>query len=220
MALGVTSYSSGRPPRFRRRESPAPTAAALPVGWERIAGIAGLVWPWCRLPLSLLAVAHLALALLFPAGRNALFGVTAREGVAYQTLFPVGDALGFYATRGRDGFLVYKVYPQDGGVVEGTFPDIDVAPRLRYDRWSVAGHVASGSYPELHALVTRYVVDRLPSAPIRLELYAARWVWNRDELRFPWPGTDPQPALQLDLLGTYNGFTRVWSPRPGEGKAR
>jgi len=108
---------------------------------------------------------------------------------------------------------VYKVYPQAGGVVEGVFPDSDVAPRLRYDRWAVAGDVASGNYPELHALVTRYVVDRLPSAPIRLELFSARWVWNSDELSFPWPGSDPQPALQLDLLGTYNGFTRVWSAR-------
>ncbi len=122
------------------------------------------------------------------------------------------DALGFYTVHGTDGFLVYKIFTEDGNVVTGRFPDEAVAPKLRYDRWATAGNHAAGELDELHAYVLAYVLERLPSPPLRMELYSARWGWDRDSLRYPWPGDGPQTALELRLLGNYNGLTRTWEP--------
>ncbi len=47
---------------------------------------------------------------------------------------------------------------------------------------------------------------------MRLELYSARYRWDRDSLTFPWPGKGPLLALELKRLGVYRGFSRVWTP--------
>ncbi len=219
MAMGVSSYT-GRGVRGRRRiirQGPPPP---LQVMLGRSRDNLTELWPLLKLPLTLLAVAHLVLVALFPGARNALLGTTPQDVPDYLTMLQVGDALGFSATHGRDGFLVYKIYTQNGDVVSGTFPDDAVAPRLRYDRWAVAGDAAAGPHAELHAFVARYVLERLPSPPVRMELFAARWRWDRNSLTFPWPGKGPQTALELKLLGNYNGLTRVWEPIADKGRAQ
>jgi hypothetical protein len=220
MALGVSSYSEGG--GRRRRVEPGPYGPRHPFLnlLDRLEHTLARTWPLVRLPLSLLAVAHLALIAAFPGGHNALFGVTARDAPTYPSLFQVPDALGFYATDGRDGFIVYKIYTQDGGTVDGSFPDTAVAPRLRYDRWAAVGNAASGPYPELHDFVIRYILRQLPSPPVRLDLFSAHWSWDRNSLTFPWPGQGPDATLELRPLGSYNGLTRVWEPAAPEGKRR
>ena len=220
MALGVSSYSEGG--GRRRRTEPGPYGPRHPLLNQlgRIEQALAQAWPLVRLPLSLLAVAHLAVMALFPGGRNALLGVAVERAPTYASLFQVPDTLGFYTTGGTDGFLVYKIYTQDGGAVDGVFPDTGVAPRLRYDRWATAGNAASGPYPALHAFVARYVLSQLPSPPVRLELFSARWSWDRNSLTFPWPGKGPDTTLELRRLGTYNGLTRTWEPVSKEDKRR
>jgi hypothetical protein len=220
MALGVSSYSEGG--GRRRRVEPGPYGPRHPLLnlLRRLEASVEQAWPLVRLPLTLLAVAHLGLVALFPGGQNALFGVTAQDGPAYPSLFQVPDTLGFYTTDGTDGFLVYKIYTQDGGVVDGIFPDTHVAPRLRYDRWATAGNAASGPYPVLQSYVVRYVLKQLPSPPLRMELFSARWSWDRNSLSFPWPGTGPDASLELHRLGNYNGLTRTWEPAAKGGKGQ
>jgi hypothetical protein len=220
MALGVSSYSEGR--GRRRRAEPGPYGPRHPFrNWlDSLEHSLAQSWPLVRLPLTVLALAHLALVGLFPGGRNALFGVTAPDAPTYASLFQVPDTLGFYTTNGTDGYLVYKIFTQDGNVVDGVFPDTGVAPRLRYDRWATAGNAAAGPIPELHAYVTRYVLDQLPSPPLRMELFAARWSWDRNSLTFPWPGKGPDATLELRRLGSYNGLTRTWEPATPEGQRR
>lgn len=217
MALGVSSYSVGG--GRRRHREPGPYGPKHPV-WNLLARLESLlarVWPLVRVPLSLLAVAHLVLVAAFPGGRNLLFGITAKEAPAYPSLFQVPDTLGFYTADGADGFIVYKIYTQDGGVVNGVFPDTKVAPRLRYDRWAMVGNAATGPYPALHRFVVDYVLHQLPSPPVRLELFAAHWTWNHNGLTFPLPATGPHTTLHLERLGSYNGLTRTWVPAsPGD----
>lgn len=169
-------------------------------------------WRWLQAPLIVLALVHLALVALFPGGRNALFGYEPADTPGYLTFFRVDDTLGFYKLEGRDGFLVYKVFTQDGTVLNGVFPDTGVSPRLRYDRWAMLGDAATGPYPVLHETVASYVLDHLPSPPLRLELFAADWWWDRNRFRFPYPGTHVEAELELRMLGTYNGLTREWKP--------
>lgn len=225
MALGVSSYADRTSRRRRRREvttayGPARGRFAWPAWMGRLEGMLVEAWPLVRFPLTLLAVAHLIGVALLPGGRNALFGLTLHDAPGYLSWFQVPDALGFYTTHGTDAFLVYKIYTQDGGVVDGVFPDTGVAPKLRYDRWATAGDAAAGPHPQLHAFVTRYVLDHLPSPPLRLELYSARWQWDRNSLTFPWPGTGPETELSLRRLGSYNGLTRTWDPVTKEGQSR
>jgi hypothetical protein len=218
MALGVSSYSSGR----RRRAEPPPYAGGYgrPYGpWQRLRDFLVRLeqalarsLPLLRLPLSVAALAHLVLLALYPAGQNALFGVAEAQGPLHTSLYQAPDALGFYATSGTDEFLLYKIYTQDGGSFEGVFPDSNVAPRLRYDRWAAAGDAFGGPYPPLHDYVARYIVGQLPAPPLRMELFAGRWAWDRNSLTFPWPGSGPDATLELRRLGTYNGLTRGWEP--------
>lgn len=224
MAMGVTSYSSGRRLRRRRRAAPTPPPEGpRPPLSETLARLEALLvraWPLVRLPLTAIVVAHLVGVALYPGGRNGLFGVKAAEEAGYLSWFQVPDTLGFYTTHGTDGFLVYKIYTQDGSVVDGIFPDAGVAPKLRYDRWATAGNAASGPYPELHAYVVRYLLGQLPSPPLRLEVFSARWIWDRNSLSFPWPGQGPDTTLELRLLGNYNGLTRAWEPARQGSKRR
>jgi hypothetical protein len=187
---------------------------------SRLWGFVADKWPLLQWPLGLLAVAHLGMAALLPAGRNMLFDLRAGNALGYLTFFAVNDTLGYYATTSHDAFLIYKIYAQDGGVVDGAFPDGGVLPRIRYDRWAVAGNAAVGPYPPLHKVVIQYILDRLASPPVRIELYAAHWGWDRNDLSYPWPGPRLSPALDLSPLGTYDGFTRVWKPAPAEENAR
>jgi hypothetical protein len=219
MALGVSSYSEGG--GRRRRAEPRPrTPHPLRHLLARLERSLLQVWPWIRLPASLLALVHLVGVALLPGGRNALFAVTPQDAPAWVTLFQVPDTLGFYTTSGVDGFLIYRIYTQDGNVVDGAFPDTAVAPRLRYDRWATAGNAASGPYPQLHAYVARYVLRQLPNPPVRMELYAAHWNWDRNSLTFPWPGEGPDATRELQPLGNYNGLTRTWEPVSKEPKRR
>jgi len=220
MALGVSSYSEGG---GRRRRAEAVLFGArhpLRETLEWLERQFSRALPFVRLPITLLILVHLVLVAAFPGGRNALFGVTAQEGPITASLFQVPDTLGFYTTDGTDGFLVYKIYTQDGTVVNGIFPDTAVAPRLRYDRWAAAGNAGSGPYPALHAYVARYVLGQLPSPPLKLELFAAHWSWDRNSLSFPWPGDGPDTQLELRKLGTYNGLTRSWEPAKEERARR
>lgn len=213
MALGVSSYSQGGPRRRLRR--PPRTRGRRPPWQELIEGLgpaAEAAWPWLRLPLSLLALAHVALLVLFPGGVNGLLGVAAEETPAYLSLFRAPDTLGIYAADGVNAFIVYKIYTEGGEVVEGIFPDPDVAPKLRYDRWAAAADAATGPFANLHTFVTGYVLKQLSSPPVRMELYAAKWRWDRNTLHFPWPGPRLQTRLELRLLGNYNGLTRTWEP--------
>ncbi len=109
MAMGVSSYSRKRATGRRAPgESPEPPPSPpelLAHGWKLLVR----AWPLLRIPVSLLAVAHLVLLALFPGGRNALFGVAAGEVPAYLTLFQVGDSLGFATTQGSRGAVKGKV---------------------------------------------------------------------------------------------------------------
>lgn len=165
-----------------------------------------------RVALSLLAVGHLALAGFFPEGRNPLLGMETRSVFSYLKNFPIGDTLGFYKTRGLDGFIVYKIYTQDGRVVEGAFPDQEVSPRLRYDRWALLTHHLGADNPQSHGVFVKYLVERLPSAPVKVELLSAKWDWSRGNGN---PGNNPEKhggLLVLQNLGTYDGLRKKWNP--------
>lgn len=162
--------------------------------------------------LTLLGVVHLGTVLLVPGGSNQIFGWKARSVFAYQTYFPAPDVLGFPPVMEREGFLLYKIYAQDGQVLDGSFPDPLVRPRIRYDRWAAAGDSATANLPDLHASIMAYLVNQLPEPPLRIEMYSARWVWDRNRFQFPWRGFNKDSSLDLKLLGSYNGLTRVWTP--------
>ena len=176
----------------------------------------GRIWRWSKPALPLLVLAHLGLIALFPGGTNRLFGVTLEAGPKYLTPFQMIDALGY--EQGRDGFLVYKIFSQKGELVQGVYPEDTVRPRLRQDRWAAAGHAISGPYPILHRLVLERLLERLPAPPVRLEMFSARYHWDRDSLTFPWPGKGPDTTLKMTRLGVYTGFSRQWKaePRPKE----
>lgn len=214
MAMGITSYSrkaaklrtilsAGKGDEGYVRPELGRIEALLSALWRN--------WPYMRVPVTLLALAHLILVALLPGGRNLLFGIEAVESPGYLSLFQAGDSFGFYTTRGQDGFLIYKIFTQSGKIVEGVFPNNDVLPRLRFDRWAVAGDAAARSMPALHAMISRHIIAQLPSPPLRLELYSARWKLDRDSVVYPWPGKEMQNSLNLKLLGTYNGLTRTWN---------
>ena len=232
MVMGVSSYT-GKSGRRRRRlrflwekrflpvkrllqglTAPAGDLARGALG--RLPGLARLdlkkIGAVCRPLATVGVVVHLVLIALYPSGGNGLLGTAPGPGPGYLTPFRLGDALGYDTLHGRDGFLLFKIFTQNGGVVQGAYPDDAVLPRLRYDRWAAAGHTASGHYPRLHALLLRQILAGLPSPPVRLELYSARYRWDRDSLTFPWPGKGPVTALELRTLGVYDGFTRNWRP--------
>lgn len=199
--------------RARRR-----TAAYYPprARLRRIMAWGGRQTPTAHLALRLAAtgvvVVHLAAAALLPGGLNNLFDWKAGPLFAYQTLFSVGDTMGFFKTSGRDGFVIYKVFNQDGGVVEGVFPDSRVAPRLRYDRWAMYGSFASEDNPEIHAAFLKFLVRRLPAPPLKVELRAARWsIAGLNGIQSQ--GSSPREAvLEVRHLGSFDGLTRRWRP--------
>jgi hypothetical protein len=165
------------------------------------------------IPLSLLAVAHLAAVAVFPGGYNAVFDTRAASVFSYATYFPAADVLGFPSDGESRNFLLYKIYGQNGEMLEGTLPDTRVRPHLRYERWAEAGDVASArNLADLHASILAYLVTQLPEPPLRIEMFSARWVWDHNKFIFPWRGFNRDNALELHLLGTYHGLTQVWRP--------
>ena len=205
-----------KPSMFQRwfRRSPPPYGAQG--FWERFVGKeARHRLEWAGLVLTLVATAHLLAVLIVPGGVNRIFDLKAWPVFGYQTYFPVSDVLGFPAFNERDGFLLYKIFAQDGQILDGSFPDPQVRPRIRYDRWAVAGDRATANLPGLHASIMAYLVNQLPEPPLRIEMYSAHWVWDRNRFQFPWRGFNKNSSLDLRLLGTYNGLTRVWTPARG-----
>jgi hypothetical protein len=196
--------------RVFRRQPPAYREQSL---WQRLAGNAApgrmeLLW----FGLTLLGAAHLIGVLVVPGGVNRIFDWKAGSIFGYQTFLPAPDVLGFPQVSERDGFLLYKIFAQDGQMLDGAFPDPQVRPRVRYDRWAVAGDQATQYLPGLHASIMAYLVNQLPEPPLRIEMYAARWVWDRNRFTYPWHGFNKDTSLDLKLLGTYNGLTKVWTP--------
>lgn len=194
---------------FRRERSPYPAHHF----WGKFASIQPPRWMellWFTL--TVVGVVHLGTVLLVPGGVNQIFGWKARSVFAYQTYFPAPDVLGFPDVVEREGFLLYKIYAQNGQMLDGSFPDPLVRPRIRYDRWAAAGNLATANLPDLHASIMAYLVNQLPEPPLRIEMYAARWVWDRNRFRFPWRGFNKESSLDLKLLGFYNGLTNVWTP--------
>ncbi len=168
-----------------------------------------------RLLLTAVALLHLGLVEFFPGGRNSLFNVEAPAELAYPTLIPVRDALGFYGVDG-DRFLMYRVYSEDGAIYQGTFPAWDISPHLRRHRWVMAGRVASRADPRLHAALVGYVVARLPAPPLRLELFAAHKVWPPGNGAATAPPPEGGAPVALTPLGYYDGVQRKWISAPGE----
>lgn len=171
-----------------------------------------------RMALTLVVVAHLSAAALLPAGRNTLFGLEASGLFSYLTLFPVHGSMGFYKTAGKDGFLVYKIYTEQGSVVEGAFPDQQASPRLRYDRLAMLAHHLSEDNPPFHYLFLGYLVNRLPGKPMKLELHSAKWSWNAETRAPANNGGKSSGILVLRKLGSYDGLRKAWSPSTGRGR--
>jgi hypothetical protein len=170
---------------------------------------------WLGLALTVIASVHLLAVLIVPGGVNRIFDLRPWPVFGYQTFFQAPDVLGFPSPNERDGFLLYKIFAQDGQMLDGSFPDPQVRPRVRYDRWAIAGDQATANLPGLHASIMAYLVNQLPEPPLRIEMYSAHWVWDRNRFQFPWRGFNKNSSLDLRLLGTYNGLTKVWTPARG-----
>jgi hypothetical protein len=165
-----------------------------------------------RVVLTMAVVIHLAASALLPAGRNSLFGLEASGAFSYLTLFPVRGMMGFYKTSGKDGFLVYKIYTEQGSVVEGAFPDQTITPRLRYDRLAMLANHMSEDNPPFHYLFLGYLVKRLPGLPVKLELHSAKWDWGGRARNPDNNGGKNNGILVLRKLGNYDGLRKAWSP--------
>ncbi len=198
-----------------RRTPDAPKENPLPQAWfgHWLRGlVSDIRLEYLCIPLTILAVVHLVGVLVFPGGYNTVFAKRAVSAFAYLTYFPSADVLGFPSEGEARNFLLYKIYAQNGEQLEGTFPDPRVRPHLRYERWATAGDLSSADLSDVHASILTYLVTQLPEPPLRVEMFAARWVWDRNKFTFPWRGFNRDNALELHLLGTYNGLTRVWRP--------
>jgi hypothetical protein len=155
--------------------------------------------------LTLLAVAHLALVFLLPGGRNTFLALEARDRLPHLTFWRVGGAFGFPDFPRKDGFIRYAIYAQNGSVQQGSFPNPDIRPDLRYTRWAAAGRLVSGDRPDMHAKLLLYLLEHLPSPPLKVELFAGDWV-----LEAP-PITDGA-AVRVRRLGTHDGLSQAWKP--------
>lgn len=158
-------------------------------------------------------VLHLAMALVAPAGHFPISESRVPTPFAYLTWLPGGNAIGFPQDATRHRFLFFKIFGQDGAVVEGSLPDHGAYHLIRYDRWSRVGEVVSRDNPTLHRNMLLFLLERLPSPPLKVELYAGVWA----------PGDVALPVLQaskrerersiaVHLLGTYDGLHRTWTP--------
>ena len=169
-----------------------------------------------RFVLTVIVVGHLALAALLPGGSNGLLGLQATSGLEYLSLFPAEGTMGFYKTNGKDGFVVYRIFTEQGTVVEGAFPDMQVTPRLRYDRWAMLGHHLSTDNPRFHYVFMNYLVERLPGAPLKLEMLSAKWAWRNYDGAPALDGGENGGKLVLRKLGSYDGVRKNWEPARGK----
>ncbi len=213
------AFRSLRPAGWLRRGRRPAGIPKGPGALSRLRRRLGQGQPWRRLEVaglvaSVLGCVHLAAVALLPGGHNRVFDWSAPSPLAYLTLLPAPQALGFPPRAGRGGFLLYKLYAQNGQILDGSFPDARVRPRLRYDRWALAGEIATADVPALHSSIVAYQVSQLPDPPLRVEMYAADWEWDHNKYEFPWRGFNHDSALELRLLGSYNGLTQEWTPAP------
>ena len=212
MALRRKSPAARTPRKLARGEQPP---------WQRTRMLGLLIWenlPWLRLPLSVLAVVHLVLVVLIPTGQNALLGLEGRGPLGYFSLFQVEDATGFALGNRHERFFLYRIYTQGGEVVEDHFPNFNVTPRLRLERWIHAIDRVSGPRPEMHQRMLRYILEELPAAPMRLDLFAARWRTQLQPMDRVQPSTLPPADLELTPLGSYDGLSRTWKPQQSNPK--
>ncbi len=165
-----------------------------------------------KVGLSLIVVAHLTMVTLLPGGWNGLLGVDARANLPHLTHFAISDAFGFADGHFGKGFILYRVFTQEGTTLDGVFPDSHILPYLRFDRWAAAGDVMSRGQPELHAVLLSYILANLPSAPVKLEMYAGEWVHRRPDSVDPAGGGETGRHYRLTMLGSHDGLTRLWRP--------
>ena len=165
------------------------------------------------------AVVHLAMIAAFPGGWNGLVSVDAREEVPHLTYFPVSDVFGFPVGQANKGFIRYTMFTQQGLIEERILPDPRVLPNLRYDRWAAAADALSSSPPEQHALLSEYILAHLPATPIKLELYSGAWLEAMAPAAKNGEGEIPA-RYRLSILGSHDGLTRVWQPKPRRERRR
>jgi len=167
---------------------------------------------WVFLPPTVLIAAHLVAVGLFPGGYNPVLNLRVKSGLAYLSHFPAIDPLALPIQEETTQFLLYKIHTQGGDSLEGTLPDPKVRPWLRHARWASAGFFSARPVKDLHASLVKYLVSRLPEPPLKVEVFSARWVWDHNKYMLPWRGFNRDNALELHLMGTYNGLTRSWQP--------
>ena len=200
----------------------SPTPWHPPTPWLRLRRFLGMLqerMPAGVLALQLLltglAIGHLALVFLFPAGRNGFLDIDLRSALPHLTLWRPSDAFGFGAEDGPRGFIRYAVFAQNGQVQEGVFPNPQVRPNLRYSRWAAAGDAISGNQPVLHAALLHYLLSNIGSSPIRVDLFAGEW--EPDGPGAPAGDGRVTPArlserARVWKLGTHDGLTESWKP--------
>ena len=162
-----------------------------------------------RLALTVLAIAHLALVLVLPGGRNPIFGVDATARLPYLTFWRTGQAFGFPPHGGQDSYVRFDVYDQSGTTLEGVFPNPNIKPDLRYLRWAAAGQAVSGDRPELHSTLLDYLLRDLESPPLKIEMYAGAWVLEHQPCA---NGGGGKREAGQRKLGTHDGLTQAWKP--------
>ncbi|MCH8841594.1 MAG: hypothetical protein IID61_01340 [SAR324 cluster bacterium] len=165
-----------------------------------------------KVGLSLAVAAHLGMVIVLPGGWNGLMQFDARATLPHLTHFPVSDAFGFADGQFGKGFILYRIFTQEGTTLEGVFPDSNILPYLRFDRWAAAGDVMSRDQPELHAILLDYILAHLPSAPVKLEMYAGQWVDGRSVSTGVAEGDGSERRYRLTKLGSHDGLTRLWRP--------
>lgn len=166
-----------------------------------------------RFAVTIAIVLHLAMALVAPGGYVPISGTRAPGAFAYLTWLTGGNAVGFPEDATRHRFLFFKIFGQDGAVVEGSLPDHGAYNLIRYDRWSRVGGVVSGDNPILHRNMLLFLLERLPSPPLRIELYAG--IWAPGDVKLPAVAADKRErerSIAVHLLGTYDGLHRSWTP--------
>lgn len=120
---------------------------------------------------------------------------------------------GLPASRGMERLLEYHMYLAGEEPIRGRFPDTEIAPALRQERWLRLANQAAQHPQDLTALA-RFLVHRLPSPPLRMGLSAFGWRWDRNLLGPAMPQTPFQGERETRKLGFYEGLTRSWTPEP------
>ncbi|MDH5752090.1 MAG: hypothetical protein OEZ59_06690 [Deltaproteobacteria bacterium] len=190
--------------------------SVLEKGFNRLRLFIALKWVYLSLPLTVLGVVHIMLCALYPGGQNRLLATSKQDTPGYLSWFGVTDVFGLDPITHGELHYLYRIYTQDGGQVSGSFPNTTVKPRLRHDRWQMAGSAMADSLETDHGQMLEFILEQFPAPPVKIELFTVRWQWDRNVFRFPWPGEWPRMIQDLKLLGTYDGITRSWRPVTAE----